>query len=337
MGAKFTCIGISTAVLFLVALMWGAVDIPIRDVIGIVTGHDTANPVWRVIVLESRLPMALTALFSGASLSIAGLMLQTTFQNPLAGPSILGVSSGASMGVAIVMLLGGATLASSGALQYASVIAAAIAGAGLVILLLLALSGVLRSSAMLLIAGIMLSYLASSVISLLNFFASADGVKSFVVWGLGSFGGVTAGELPLFCGVLTAVLFCSALFIKPLNALLLGERYAANMGYSVKRLRSLLLCVSGVLTAFVTAFCGPIGFIGIVVPHIARMLFKTSNHAILIPATMLCGGTLTLLCSVFTTMPGSSGVLPINAITPVIGVPVIIYILIHRRSLRYFN
>lgn len=337
MGAKFTYIGIATAVLFLVALMWGAVDIPIRDVIGIVTGHDTANPVWRVIVLESRLPMALTALFSGASLSIAGLMLQTTFQNPLAGPSILGVSSGASMGVAIVMLLGGATLASSGALQYASVIAAAIAGAGLVILLLLALSGVLRSSAMLLIAGIMLSYLASSVISLLNFFAPADGVKSFVVWGLGSFGGVTSGELPLFCGVLTAVLFFSTLFIKPLNALLLGERYAANMGYSVKLLRSLLLCVSGVLTAFVTAFCGPIGFIGIVVPHIARMLFKTSNHAILIPATMLCGGTLTLLCSVFTTMPGSSGVLPINAITPVIGVPVIIYILINRRSLRYFN
>lgn len=337
MGAKFTYIGIATAMLFLVALMWGAVDIPIRDVIGIVTGHDNSNPVWRVIVLESRLPMALTALFSGASLSIAGLMLQTTFQNPLAGPSILGVSSGASMGVAIVMLLGGATLASSGALQYASVIAAAIAGAGLVILLLLALSGVLRSSAMLLIAGIMLSYLASSVISLLNFFAPADGVKSFVVWGLGSFGGVTAGELPLFCGVLTAVLFCSALFIKPLNALLLGERYAANMGYSVKLLRSLLLCVSGVLTAFVTAFCGPIGFIGIVVPHIARMLFKTSNHAVLIPATMLCGGTLTLLCSVFTTMPGSSGVLPINAVTPVIGVPVIIYILINRRSLRYFN
>lgn len=334
---RFVYIGLGTLALFVVALMTGAVDIPATEVLGILMGKDTENTVWRVIVLESRLPMAMTALLSGASLSIAGLMLQTTFQNPLAGPSILGVSSGASMGVAIVMLLGGGVLASAGALQYVSVIAGAIAGAAAVILLLLGLSSSLRSSAMLLIAGIMLSYLASSVISLLNFFAPADGVKSFVVWGLGSFGGVTASELPLFCTVLAAALFSSALFIKPLNALLLGERYTANMGYSVKRLRSLLLCLSGILTAFVTAFCGPIGFIGIVVPHIARMIFKTSNHSILIPATMLCGAALTLACSVLTTIPGSSGVLPINAITPVIGVPVIIYILIQRRSLRYFN
>ncbi len=334
---RFVYIGLGTLALFVVAIMTGAVDIPATEVLGILMGKDTENTVWRVIVLESRLPMAMTALLSGASLSIAGLMLQTTFQNPLAGPSILGVSSGASMGVAIVMLLGGGALASAGALQYVSVIAGAIAGAAAVILLLLGLSSSLRSSAMLLIAGIMLSYLASSVISLLNFFAPADGVKSFVVWGLGSFGGVTASELPLFCTVLAAALFSSALFIKPLNALLLGERYTANMGYSVKRLRSLLLCLSGILTAFVTAFCGPIGFIGIVVPHIARMIFKTSNHSILIPATMLCGAALTLACSVLTTIPGSSGVLPINAITPVIGVPVIIYILIQRRSLRYFN
>ncbi len=334
---RFVYIGLGTLALFVVALMTGAVDIPATEVLGILMGKDTENTVWRVIVLESRLPMAMTALLSSASLSIAGLMLQTTFQNPLAGPSILGVSSGASMGVAIVMLLGGGALASAGALQYVSVIAGAIAGAATVILLLLGLSSSLRSSAMLLIAGIMLSYLASSVISLLNFFAPADGVKSFVVWGLGSFGGVTASELPLFCTVLAAALFSSALFIKPLNALLLGERYTANMGYSVKRLRSLLLCLSGILTAFVTAFCGPIGFIGIVVPHIARMIFKTSNHSILIPATMLCGAALTLACSVLTTIPGSSGVLPINAITPVIGVPVIIYILIQRRSLRYFN
>ena len=334
---RFVYIGLGTLALFVVALMTGAVDIPATEVLGILMGKDTENTVWRVIVLEPRLPMAMTALLSGASLSIAGLMLQTTFQNPLAGPSILGVSSGASMGVAIVMLLGGGALASAGALQYVSVIAGAIAGAAAVILLLLGLSSSLRSSAMLLIAGIMLSYLASSVISLLNFFAPADGVKSFVVWGLGSFGGVTASELPLFCTVLAAALFSSALFIKPLNALLLGERYTANMGYSVKRLRSLLLCLSGILTAFVTAFCGPIGFIGIVVPHIARMIFKTSNHSILIPATMLCGAALTLACSVLTTIPGSSGVLPINAITPVIGVPVIIYILIQRRSLRYFN
>lgn len=240
---RFVYIGLGTLALFVVALMTGAVDIPATEVLGILMGKDTENTVWRVIVLESRLPMAMTALLSGASLSIAGLMLQTTFQNPLAGPSILGVSSGASMGVAIVMLLGGGALASAGALQYVSVIAGAIAGAAAVILLLLGLSSSLRSSAMLLIAGIMLSYLASSVISLLNFFAPADGVKSFVVWGLGSFGGVTASELPLFCTVLAAALFSSALFIKPLNALLLGERYTANMGYSVKRLRSLLLCL----------------------------------------------------------------------------------------------
>lgn len=326
-----------TVALFAVAILHGAVEVPAAEALKAIAGSSEADSLSRVIVMESRLPMAVTALLAGAALSIAGLMLQTTFQNPLAGPSILGVSSGASMGVSIVMLLGGSMLMAAGPLQYASAIIGAVVGAAAVILLLLALSSMLRSSTMLLIAGIMIGYLASAVISLLNFFAPADSVKSFVVWGLGSFGGVSLRELPLFACITGLAVVGSMLLAKPLDALLMGERYAANMGYSIPRLRSLLLSVSGLLTAVVTAFCGPIGFLGLVVPHIARILLRTSSHHVLLPATALCGAMLSLLCSVLTVVPGMSGVLPINAITPVIGVPVIIYILLNRRKLAYFN
>lgn len=332
----FLILGLTLSLAF-VSLLYGAVDIPSIEIIKALFGSTDVNPVWRVIIIESRLPMTLTALFAGASLSVAGLMLQTTFQNPLAGPSILGVSAGASLGVAIVMLAGGAIVAAPGAMQYISCVAGAVVGAGSVILILLLFSSILRGAAQLLIAGIMVGYIASSAISLLNYFAPAEGVKSFVVWGLGSFGGVTVGELPFFTIFLAIMLLASLLLAKPLNALLLGERYAANMGYSIRCLRTILLGVSGILTAIVTAFCGPIGFIGLAVPHIARMIFKTSNHTILIPATILCGAALSLLCSIMTVMPGSSGVIPINAVTPFAGVPVILYILINRRKIRYFN
>ena len=319
------------------SMLYGTVDIPSADVFKVLTGSDSVDPVYRIIVLESRLPMAFTALFAGASLSVAGLMLQTTFQNPLAGPSILGVSSGASLGVAVVMLSGGTLDAVPGVLQYISTIVGAIIGAGIVILFLLLFSSVLRGAAHLLIAGIMIGYIASSVISLLNYFAPAEGVKSYVVWGLGSFGGVSIRELPVVFLSSGILLLLSLMFAKPLNALLLGERYAANMGYSVRRMRTLLLSVAGLLTAVITAFCGPIGFIGLAVPHIARMIFKTSNHIVLIPATILCGGTLALMCSVLTVIPATTGVMPINAVTPFAGVPVILYILVNRRKIRYFN
>ena len=334
---RFILIFILMLLMVFGSMLYGTVDIPPADVLKVLTGSDSVDQVYRIIVLESRLPMAFTALFAGASLSVAGLMLQTTFQNPLAGPSILGVSSGASLGVAVVMLSGGTLVAVPGVLQYISTIVGAIIGAGIVILFLLLFSSVLRGAAHLLIAGIMIGYIASSVISLLNYFAPAEGVKSYVVWGLGSFGGVSVRELPVVLVSSGILLLLSLMFAKPLNALLLGERYAANMGYSVRRLRTLLLSVAGLLTAVITAFCGPIGFIGLAVPHIARMIFKTSNHIILIPATILCGGTLALMCSVLTVIPATTGVMPINAVTPFAGVPVILYILVNRRKIRYFN
>ena len=333
---RFAFLTLLSLLLLALSLVYGAVEIPPESVWQTIVAPGEADAVWRLIVLESRLPMALASIVSGAALAVAGLLLQTTFQNPLAGPSILGVSSGASMGVAVVMLFGAGAIV-SGAAQYLSIIGGAIAGAAAVMLLLIFFSSILKSSAMLLIAGIMIGYLTSSVISLLNYFAPSDDVKSFVVWGLGSFAGVGVRELPVFLGILVPLTAASILFAKPLNALLLGERYASNMGYSVPALRTWLLGVSGVLTAIVTAFCGPIGFIGLVVPHIARMLFRTSNHFTLIPATMLTGGLVTLLCNLLTVFPGKSGVLPVNAITPLIGVPVIIDILVNRRKLKYFN
>ncbi len=333
---KFTLLTLLSILLFMLSLAYGAVEIPISAVWQALVVPEDAEPVWRLIVVESRLPMAIASFVAGAALSVAGLLLQTTFQNPLAGPSILGVSSGASMGVALVMLLDVGAI-SSGAVHYMSVIGGAIGGAAIVLILLIFFSSLLKSSAMLLIVGIMIGYLTSSAISLLNYFAPSDDVKSFVVWGLGSFAGVGIHELPVFIGILVPIVAASMLFAKPLNALLLGERYASNMGYSIPTLRTCLLGASGVMTALVTAFCGPIGFIGLVVPHIARMIFNTSNHFTLLPATVLTGGALAMLCNLFTVFPGKSGVLPVNAITPLVGVPVIIYILLNRRKLRYFN
>jgi iron complex transport system permease protein len=280
--------------------------------------------------------MACTAMLAGAALSVAGLLLQTTFDNPLAGPSILGVSTGSSLGVAIVMLaLGGSIGHNLG--SYVSILAGALLGAGIIILTLLAFSSIVKSSIMLLIIGILVSHLASSAISLLNFFSTQEGVHSFVIWGLGNFSGVTFERLPIFASLIIIALGLSLLLVKPLNALLLGTRYAENLGVNIRATRNKLLILSGILTAVVTAFCGPIGFIGLIVPHIARLALKSSNHIVLLPATALCGAVIALLCSLISVLPISSGVIPINAITPIIGVPIIIYIILNRKRILYFN
>lgn len=326
--------GIISILLGTGCLLLGSVDIPAADVWHALFGGDTL-PVWRTIVHETRIPMAITALIAGASLAVAGLMMQTTFDNPLAGPSILGVSSGSSLGVAVTMLLLGGGAAVGLATSVASIIGA-LAGATLVLTVLLALSRAVKSSVMLLIAGMMTGYLASSVIALLNFFASREGVHSYVVWGLGTFSATGNDRLWMFATPAIASLAVSALMIKPLNALLLGRRYAESLGVNVRAVRSRLLAISAVLTALVTAFCGPIGFIGLIVPHIARIATGTSNHSVLLPATALAGGATGLLTALLSVAPGA-GIIPVNAITPVIGVPIIIYIIINRRKLHYFN
>ena len=330
---------IAMLIMLIVAnLLIGSVDIDPLAVWQIVTGRGHENHVWEIIILNTRLPMIATAALSGAALSVSGLLLQTAFNNPLAGPSILGVSTGASFGVAVVMLASGSALWLTQSVgTYMTILIGALAGAALVLIVLLLFSTMVHSSTMLLIIGILVSYLTSSAVSLLNFFATEEGVHSYVIWGLGNFSGVTPSQLPFFAFFIIAALALSTTLVKPLNALLLGTRYAENLGVNTKQTHNSLLIITGILTAGVTAFCGPISFIGLVVPHIARLVLNTSNHNRLLPATMLAGATVALLCTLISVLPQQVGVIPINAITPIIGVPIIIYIIINRKNIQYFN
>ena len=331
-----------TALLVLLALaclVFGSVDIPVAKILDILTGKGGGNKAWDIIILQSRIPMIITAALAGAALSVSGLLLQTSFNNPLAGPSILGVSSGAGLGVAIVILalggsLGGVFGESMG--SYMAVLVGALLGAGVVLSVLIAFSAIVRSNTMLLIIGILVSYLSSSVVQLLNSVATEEGVHNYVSWGFGNFSGVSVAQMPLYAGIIILALIGAALMVKPLNALLLGTRYASNLGINVSRARNILLLITGVLTAVVTAFCGPIGFIGLVVPHIARMTLGTSNHSRLVPATILAGADIALLCAV-ASVSNPHGIIPINAITPIIGVPIILYVILNRHRIQYFN
>ena len=327
-----------TLLLFALNLLTGSIRIPAGDVVSILTGAgQDLKPSWRYIVLECRLPQAITALLAGGSLSISGLMLQTAFRNPLADPSIFGISSGAGLGVALTMLLLGGSL-SVGSLQvggFVAVIMAAFVGAMVVTGVIFAFSTIVKNSVMLLIIGIMIGYLSSSAISLLNFFATDEGVKSYMIWGMGTFGGVTMGHMPVFASVSVAGIVGAMLLIKPLNALMLGERYAENLGVNIGRTRNLLLVTTGLLTAVTTAFCGPVTFIGLAVPHIARLIFNTDNHRLLLPATMLCGSAIALLCNLICYLPGEKGVIPLGAVTPLMGAPVIIYVIIKSTSRKH--
>ena len=323
-------------IVFPLGLTVGGVAIPPADIIGALSGHAPADSLAVFIIMGTRLPALITALLAGAGLSVAGLLMQTCFNNPLAGPSIMGVSSGANLGVALVIMCLGSIAGTAGRL---SVMAGAAAGALAVLGIILIFSTVITSADVLLIVGILIGYLTSSVISLLYYFSSDQGVHSFVVWGLGTFAGVSRSELWLLALIVSIMLACAWFYSKSLNALLLGTRFADNVGVSVNRVRTALLCLAGVLTAAVTAWCGPIAFIGLIVPHIARMLLATSNHRPLLPATALCGALLAMLCQILAVAPlaGNTGSIPINAITPVIGVPVIIYVLLNRRRILYFN
>ena len=315
-------------VLFVLNLAMGSVSIPLTDVWAVLTGNVTgeASDTWRFIIIESRLPQAIMALMGGAALAVSGLLLQTTFRNPLAGPDVFGINSGAALAVAVVMLgMGGSLSAGSLSLAgYAAVLFSALVGALAVTALISALSAVVRSSTMLLIIGLMIGYLANSAITLLNFFATSEGVKSYTVWGMGSFGNVSLASIPVF-------LLAALALVKPLNAFLLGELYAENLGYDTRKLRLLLLLVTGVLTATVTAFCGPIAFIGLATPHIARLFVTTENHRVLLPSTMLLGSVIALLCNWLCALPTQNGMIPLGAVTPLLGAPVIIYVLLKRR------
>lgn len=327
-----TILILSTALLFLANILFGSVSIPADAVINILLGNESEKASWNFIVVESRLPQAITALLSGMALSVSGLMLQTAFRNPLADPSIFGISSGAGLGAAFVMLLFGGTM-TAGQVSfsgYAAVFFGAFLGAMAVMAVVFAFSLLVRNSAMLLIVGIMIGYIASSAISLLNFFATEEGVKSYLVWGLGSFGGVSMRQLPLFTTVTILSLLSSLLLIKPLNIIQLGRSYAENLGIRTHVVRNCLLVITGLLTAVVTSFCGPVSFIGLAVPHLSRMMIRTSHHGILMPVTMLTGSVVALFCNLISTLPSSAGLIPLNAITPVLGAPVVIFVIMRK-------
>lgn len=320
-------------VLFAMNLIVGSVRIPLADVCDILFDKFEGKESWKYIVMENRLPQALTAMLCGASLAVCGLMLQTAFRNPLAGPDVFGISSGAGLGVAIVMLfLGGSVSTTLFTVSgFLAILTSAFIGAIVVTMIILFLSTMVRNSVLLLIVGLMVGYVSSSAVALLNFFASEEGVKSYMVWGMGNFGGVSMDHMLLFALLCLVGIIASIFLIKPLNIMLLGTQYAESLGINIRQIRNLLLVTVGLLTAVTTAFCGPISFIGLAIPHISRLLFRTDNHQILLPGTVLTGAVIALFCNLICYLPGELGIIPLNAVTPLIGAPVIIYVIIKRR------
>lgn len=322
------------ACLFMAGLMTGSVSIPCSAVWHVLVGDEAVvSESWRFIILESRLPQMVTAMLSGACLATAGLMMQTVFRNPLAGPDVFGINGGAGLGVALVMLLAGGsvTLGTLGVTGNVAILAAAFAGAMAVMAIILFSSTLVRDGVMLLVIGIMVGYLSSSVVTLLNYSATEQGIRSFMLWGMGSLDGVTPSLLPLYVTITLTALVLSLLMVKPLNLLSLGDNYARNLGLNTRRARNYALLLTGLLTAVVTAYCGPIAFIGLAVPHIARLLTVTDDMRRLLPITMLTGAVVTMACHLLCFVPGEAGLLPLNAVTPLIGAPVIIYVIIRKR------
>ncbi len=335
---------LSIVVFSVLNLTVGSVSIPAGAVFKILNpfgngihGGDTSE-IWTNIVMQTRLPQTLTAIACGAGLSVAGLEMQTVFRNPLAGPSVLGISSAASLGVAFVVMfsgvIGGGILQRFGIIGNSTITLAAICGSMLVMAFIVYLSQRIDGNATLLITGVLIGYIASAITGVLKYFSNEEDIHTYVIWGLGSFSKVTGGQIFVFVGLIAVLLPLTMLLAKPLNILLLGDMYASNLGLNVKRARMLTITSAGILTAVTTAYCGPIMFLGLAVPHICRGLFSTSDHRILLPATVFCGASLALLCNIIARMPGFEGALPINSVTSLIGAPIALSILLKRKKRR---
>lgn len=320
--------------LFFLNLFLGSVTIPFSDIFNVFFG-DESNQTIKTIVLDYRLPQAVTAIFAGAALSVAGVLMQTLFRNPLADPSMLGISSGAGLGVAITILLtgviGNSALSTMGIWSNLGVSLAAFIGATLVLMLILGFSSRVRNMTTLIIIGLMVSYLAGSLTDIMKFFSMKEDIHAFVIWGMGSFSAVGTNKLTFFSISIIIGLFASLFMTKNLNITLLGDLYAENLGLNVKRNSLFIVLVSGYLTAIVTAFCGPIAFLGLAIPHLTRFIFRTSDHKVLVPGVMLIGMVISLLCNLVARMPGFEGNLPINAVTAFIGAPVVIWVILRKR------
>ena len=311
---------------FLLNLLLGSVHIPLRSVWNILWGNTDESVIWQNIIWKSRVPQALTALVAGAGLSVSGLQMQTVFRNPLAGPSVLGISSGASLGVACVVL------SRLGYMGEVALSVAAIIGALAVMALIVYVSQKVKGNVTLLIIGVMIGYVASAVIGVLKYFSVEEDIRAYVIWGLGSFARVSGDQMVLFVCIMAVLLPLSFLLIKTMNLLLLGDGYARNLGLNIKRARLLVISCSGVLVAIVTAYCGPIMFIGLAVPHLCRAIFHSSDHRVLMPATLLVGASLALVCNLIARMPGFEGALPVNSVTALVGAPVVVSVLFRKRK-----
>ena len=329
-------LALSIGVLFLLNLFLGSVAIPFRSIWNILWGMNGGESViWQNIIWKSRVPQALTAMVAGAGLAVSGLQMQTVFRNPLAGPSVLGISSGASLGVAFVVLLsgsiGGIALSRLGFMGEIALTMAAIIGALSIMALIVYVSQKVHGNVTLLIIGVMIGYVANAVIGVLKFFSVEEDIRAYVIWGLGSFARVSGNQMMVFVCIMAVLLPLSFLLIKTLNLLLLGDAYARNLGLNIKRARLQVIACSGVLVAIVTAYCGPITFLGLAVPHLCRGIFRSSDHRILMPASLLAGAALALLCNLIARMPGFEGALPVNSVTALVGAPVVVSVLFKKR------
>jgi iron complex transport system permease protein len=332
-GWRLLLLVLVLVLLFVVDLSLGAVAIPYQSILKILTGTPAENKVWEQILWEFRLPKALTALAAGSALAVSGLQMQTLFRNPLAGPFVLGISSGASLGVAFLLMAGSiGWLIVPEWIPWLTAGAAAIGAAGVLVLIFLAALR-LQDSMALLILGLMVGSLAGAVVSVLQFYSGAEKVQAYMIWTFGSLGGVTWPELQVVLPVVVVGLVLAQALAKPLNALLLGERYASSVGVSMGKVRPLILISTSLLAGSITAFCGPIAFVGLAVPHLCRLLFHISDHRLLLPVVMLGGAILLLLCDILANILAAGGALPLNAITTLFGAPVVLWLILRQRAI----
>lgn len=332
----FLLVTVALIAMLLLNLGIGSVNIPLKEVCNILFIGECDNIIWQNIIWKSRIPQSLTSLLAGAGLAVSGLQMQTIFRNPIAGPSVLGISSGASLGVAFVVLFSGnfagIVLSSIGPIGEMAITLSAIIGSLCVMALVVFVSQHVRGNVTLLIIGVMIGYIANAIIGVLKYLSVEEEIRAYVIWGLGSFARVSNSQLLLFAIMMLIILPLSMLQTKSLNMLLLGEIYAKNLGLNIKRIRMYVITCAGILVAIVTAYCGPIMFLGLAVPHICRGIFQTSDHRILLPGTMLMGSILALACNLIARLPGFEGALPVNSVTALIGAPVVIYVLLHRQQ-----
>lgn len=335
----FSIIGLLLLLFVLLDLVTGTVKIPVSGILGILTGIPQENPVWSTILFDFRIPKILTAILAGSALSVSGLQMQTIFRNPLAGPDVLGVSSGASLGVALVVLGFGNAIISDkiGFLSSWIQIISAWAGAGAVLFLIMIVSLRVRDILTILILGILFGSAASALVSVLQFFSPQSLLKAFVIWSMGSLSNLTTIQLKVLSVSLAAGFIFTLISLKVLNVLQLGERYSKSMGVNIRIARVLIFLSTSLLSGSVTAFCGPVAFIGIAVPHLARLLFRTSNHFILTPASVILGSMLMLVADVLSQIPSSGLVLPVNSVTAILGIPVVIWVIVYNRRFVSIN